>query len=89
MKLRCLNCVHSTLPYPHVGTGAQLPGTQNISQRPSSLPARTSIVGVSKVLSPEVKRPGRKDYYPTPYYIEVKTTWRYTSTPPPLYVLML
>ena len=66
MKLRCLHCVHSTLPFPRGGTGIQIPGMQNISQRPSSLPARTSIVWVSKVLSPEVKRAGREDYSPNP-----------------------
>jgi hypothetical protein len=45
-------------------------------------PTKPPIQWVTVALSPGVKRPKREASPSPPPYVEVRNTWRYTSTPP-------
>jgi hypothetical protein len=54
--------------------------------RPALGPTHPPIQGIPGALFPAVKRPGREADHSPPSSAEVKNVWRYTSTPP--YVFM-
>jgi hypothetical protein len=63
-----------------VGVGVPIGSSSSRALEPTQPP----IQWVLGILSPAVRRPGRDAHHSPPTSAEVKKTWSYTSTPPPI-----